>query len=62
MFKLNVLGRNIQNVIQIDDNQLMMIIIMVLNLVTDLIELIITIIKKRRGLKIPLFTIDYLII
>ena len=46
MFKLNVLGRNIQNVIQIDDNQLM-IIIMVLNLVTDLIELIITIIKKE---------------
>ncbi len=40
-FKLNVLGRNIQN-----DNQLM-IIIMVLNLVTDLIELIITIIKKE---------------
>ena len=46
MFKLNVFGRNIQNVIQIDDNQLM-IIIMVLNLVTDLIELIITIIKKE---------------
>ena len=41
MFKLNVFGRNIQNVIQIDDNQLM-IIIMVLNLVTDLIELIIS--------------------
>ena len=41
MFKLNVLGRNIQN-----DNQLM-IIIMGLNLVTDLIELIITIIKKE---------------
>ena len=35
-----------KEVIQIDDNQLM-IIIMVLNLVTDLIELIITIIKKE---------------
>lgn len=35
-----------KEVIKIDDNQLM-IIIMVLNLVTDLIELIITIIKNR---------------
>ena len=35
-----------KKVIQIDDNQLM-IIIMILNLATDLIELIITIIKKE---------------
>ena len=35
-----------KEVIQIDDNQLM-IIIMILNLATDLIELIITIIKKE---------------
>ena len=35
-----------KEVILIDDNQLM-IIIMVLNLATDLIELIITIIKKE---------------
>lgn len=35
-----------KEVIQIDDNQLM-IIIMVLNLVTDLIELMITIIKNE---------------
>ena len=46
MFKLNVLGRNIQNVIQIEDKQLK-IIIKVLNFVTDLIELIIKIKKKE---------------